>query len=77
MSLDSFQETEEVLGPELSERLDSEVETEATTAAPINSFGPLSEEVLGDAGAMYLHEIGNHELLTALDEVSLAAARGW
>ena len=72
MSLDSFQETEELLGPELSERLDSDVETEATTAAPIRHFGPLSEELLGDAGAMYLREIANHELLTAQDEVSLA-----
>lgn len=35
-------------------------------------FGGLSEDLSGGAGAMYLREITNHELLTAQEEVSLA-----
>jgi RNA polymerase primary sigma factor len=74
--LDSFQETEELLSPEVGgqvdSELDSEVENEATPAAPIGSVGSLPEELLADAGAMYLREIAHHELLTAQEEVSLA-----
>jgi RNA polymerase primary sigma factor len=63
MRLDSFQETEE---------LDSDVENAATPAVRIGSVGLLAEELLPDAGAMYLREIAHHELLTAQEEVSLA-----
>jgi RNA polymerase primary sigma factor len=71
MRLDSFRETEELPRPQAGERVDSDVD-EATTAAPIGSVGLLSEEPLGDAGAMYLGEIAHHDLLTAQEEVSLA-----
>src|ERR687888_1717128 len=43
---------------------------EAVEPAP-SPLGP-SEELSGGAGAMYLREIANHELLTAQDEVELA-----
>ena len=72
MSLDLLRETEELQTPKLSERLDAEVESEATSAEPIRYVGRLSEELSGDAGAMYLREIAHHELLTAQEEVSLA-----
>jgi RNA polymerase primary sigma factor len=76
MSLDSFQETEELLSLELGERVhaevDAETETDALAAVPMGAIGSLSEEHLGDAGAMYLREIAHHELLNAQEEVSLA-----
>jgi RNA polymerase primary sigma factor len=76
MSLDSFQETEDLRRPEIGERddseLDSEMESEATPAALIGSIGLLPEELSADSGAMYLREIARHELLTAQEEVSLA-----
>jgi RNA polymerase primary sigma factor len=50
-------------------RLDSFQETEQL---PIGSVGFVPEELLADAGAMYLREIAQHELLTAEEEVSLA-----
>jgi RNA polymerase primary sigma factor len=71
MRSDSFQETEELLTPELGRRVDSDVENEATTDVPIGPVS-LSDELLGDAGAMYLREIAHHELLSAQEEVSLA-----
>jgi RNA polymerase primary sigma factor len=72
VSLDLLHETEELLSPELTERGDTEAESETTTAEPISRFGLLSEELSGGAGAMYLREIAHHELLTAQEEVSLA-----
>src|SRR5438270_11597822 len=61
-----------MLNPELTERADSEAESETAAAEPISRFGLLSEELSGGAGAMYLREIAHHELLTAQEEVSLA-----
>ena len=75
MSLDLLHETEELLTPELTERVDTEAESETTVAEPISRFGLLSEELSGGAGAMYLREIAHHELLTAQEEVSLAQRR--
>ncbi len=72
MSLDLLHESEELLSTELTERADSEAETETVAAEPISRFGLLSEELSGGAGAMYLREIAHHELLTAAEEVSLA-----
>jgi len=72
VSLDLLHETEELLSPELTDRGESEAESETTTAEPISRFGLLSEELSGGAGAMYLREIAHHELLTAQEEVSLA-----
>ncbi|MBV9603411.1 MAG: hypothetical protein JOZ87_42120, partial [Chloroflexi bacterium] len=64
MSLDLLHENEELLSPELTERVDPETENETAAAEPINRFGLLSEELSGGAGAMYLREIAHHELLT-------------
>ena len=72
VSLDLLHENEELLSPELTERAESEGESEAATAEPISRFVLLSEELSGGAGAMYLREIAHHELLTAQEEVSLA-----
>jgi exopolyphosphatase/pppGpp-phosphohydrolase len=72
VSIDLLNETEELLSPELTERVDPETEPEAAAAEPIGRFGLLSEELSGGAGAMYLREIAHHELLTAQEEVSLA-----
>jgi RNA polymerase primary sigma factor len=66
MSLQLLHHTDELLNPEL------ELESEAIAQEPISSFGLLSEELAGDAGAMYLREIANHDLLTAGEEVTLA-----
>jgi RNA polymerase primary sigma factor len=63
MRLDSFQETEEP---------DSDVEIETTPAVRIGPVGFVPEELLADAGAIYMREIAHHELLTAQEEVSLA-----
>jgi RNA polymerase primary sigma factor len=76
MRFDSFQEIEELLSPEVGERVDSEpdptVENEATPTVPIGSVGLSHPELLADAGAMYLREIARHTLLSAQEEVSLA-----
>ena len=72
MSLDLLREPDELQTPELSERLDSDVETEATSAGPIRHLARLPEGLASDADAMYLREIAHHELLSAQDEVSLA-----
>jgi RNA polymerase primary sigma factor len=76
VSIDLLQENEELLGADLTERVDAESESlgepENPTAEPISRFGLLSEELSGGAGAMYLREIAHHELLTAQEEVSLA-----
>jgi RNA polymerase primary sigma factor len=72
MSLDLSQETEQPLNPTLTEQLDSDVDIEAMASEPISSVGLLSEELAGDAGAMYLREIADHKLLTAQEEVALA-----
>jgi RNA polymerase primary sigma factor len=73
MRFDSFTEIEVLLRPEVGQRVDSEldsdVENEATPAAPI---GLVPEELLADAGAMYLREIAHHDLLSAQEEISLA-----
>jgi len=66
MSLELLHESDEELSPEL------ELESESIANEPISSFGLLSEELAGDAGAMYLREIAHHDLLTAEEEVSLA-----
>ena len=68
MSLDLLHETEELLSPELTER-ETESETESAAAEPISRFGLLSEELSGGAGAMYLREIANHDLLNQNDEI--------
>ncbi|HEY1292404.1 MAG TPA: sigma-70 family RNA polymerase sigma factor [Chloroflexota bacterium] len=65
MSLELLHEPDELLSPEL------ELESEAIANEPVSSFGLLSEELAGDAGAMYLREIAHHDLLTAQEEVSL------
>ena len=44
----------------------------AADAEPVVGFLGASEELSGGAGAMYLREIANHELLTIQDEVELA-----
>ena len=72
VSLDLLHENEELLGPEVTERVESESESETVAAEPISRFALLSEELSGGAGAMYLREIAHHELLTAQEEVSLA-----
>ncbi|HEY2593250.1 MAG TPA: sigma-70 family RNA polymerase sigma factor [Chloroflexota bacterium] len=72
MSLDLYHASEELLNPELAEPLEAEVETEAIASEPVGSFGLLSEELAGDAGAMYLRQIANHDLLSAQEEVTLA-----
>ena len=76
MRFDSLQEIEVLLSTQISERVDSEldsdVENEAMPAVPIGSVGLLPYELLADAGAMYLREIAHHQLLTAQEEVSLA-----
>src|SRR3954451_16955577 len=72
MGLDLLHDSEELLTPELSDSLDSEAEPEALASEPIAAFGLLSEELSGDAGAMYLRQIANHDLLTAPEEVVLA-----
>ena len=72
MSLDLSQETEQPLNPTLTEQLDSDVDIEAMASEPISSVGLLSEELAGDAGAMYLREIADHKLLNAQEEVNLA-----
>jgi RNA polymerase primary sigma factor len=71
MSPELIQETE-LLTPELAEQLDAEVQGETLESEPISSFNMLSEELAGDAGAMYLREIAHHDLLTASEEVALA-----
>jgi RNA polymerase primary sigma factor len=69
MSIDLLHNTDsEELTPELSDSLD----TEEAASEPIPSFGLLSEELAGDAGAMYLRQIANHDLLTAQEESTLA-----
>jgi RNA polymerase primary sigma factor len=77
MRLDSFQETEELPSPEVGERVDSggldaDVENDATPAVLFGSVGMLPQELLADAGAMYMREIAHHELLSADEEVLLA-----
>jgi RNA polymerase primary sigma factor len=72
MSLDLLRETDELQTAKLSERLDAEVESEATSAEPIRYVGRLSEELSSDAGATYLREVAHHDLLSAQEEVSLA-----
>src|SRR6476660_7619434 len=72
LTLDQLHEPEELLSPELPERADTEADEETAAAVPTTRFGPLSEELSGGAGAMYLREIAHHELLTAQEEVSLA-----
>jgi RNA polymerase primary sigma factor len=72
MSIDLLHEPEELLTPELSEPLEEEVEPETSASEPIGPFGLLSEELTGDAGAMYLRQIANHDLLAAQDEIALA-----
>ena len=44
----------------------------AAEVEPATGFLGASEELSGGAGAMYLREIANHELLTIQDEVALA-----
>src|ERR1041385_368271 len=46
--------------------------SEAEVAEPSFVALAASEELSGGAGAMYLREIANHELLTQQEEVSLA-----
>src|SRR5918911_5730246 len=48
--------------------------TDAEVSAEPAAFVPLgiSEELSGGAGAMYLREIANHDLLNQQDEVALA-----
>jgi RNA polymerase primary sigma factor len=74
MSLDLLHnsDSEELLSQALGDSLDSEVEAESLASEPIAAFGLLSEELAGDAGAMYLRQIANHDLLTAPEEVALA-----
>ena len=66
--------------PALSEPDEPTAEMIAATAAEASqpAFVVLSasEELAGGAGAMYLREIANHELLSQQDEVMLAQRTG-
>src|SRR5207248_10664339 len=46
----------------------------AEVAEPAFASLNISEELSGGAGAMYLREIGQHDLLTQQDEIHLAQA---
>jgi RNA polymerase primary sigma factor len=46
--------------------------TDAEASEPVFASLGISEELSGGAGAMYLREIANHELLSQHDEISLA-----
>src|SRR5579863_2531457 len=46
--------------------------SEAEATEPAFAALGVSEELSGGSGAMYLREIGNHDLLTAAEEVLLA-----
>src|SRR5579859_3812299 len=46
--------------------------SEAEVAEPVHVSLGINQELSGGAGAMYLREIANHDLLTQPDEVSLA-----
>ncbi len=46
--------------------------TDAEASEPVFAHLGISEELSGGAGAMYLREIANHDLLNQQDEVSLA-----
>jgi RNA polymerase primary sigma factor len=46
--------------------------TDVETSEPNFALLSISEELSGGAGAMYLREIGNHDLLNQQDEISLA-----
>ncbi|MBV9580489.1 MAG: sigma-70 family RNA polymerase sigma factor [Chloroflexi bacterium] len=72
MSLELTPSPDELLTPELAESLETDVESDDTAPVPIGGFGLMSEELAGDAGAMYLREIADHELLNAEQEVALA-----
>jgi RNA polymerase primary sigma factor len=76
VSIDLLHGSEDLVSTELTERLDPETEPfyhhESSAGKPISRFGLLSEELSGGAGAMYLREIAQHELLAAQEEVSLA-----
>jgi RNA polymerase primary sigma factor len=72
VSLDRLHENERLLSPELTERVDCEIDFDMTATEPISRVGMVAEELSGDAGAMYLREIAHHELLTAQEEVRLA-----
>jgi RNA polymerase primary sigma factor len=53
--------------------LEREPEPDVLADVPRFSLAGL-EDAVGDTGAMYLREIGNHELLSAADEVALGQA---
>jgi RNA polymerase primary sigma factor len=63
---------EDLLSPELAEHLGSHLDTDAAPPETPSGFGLLSEELAGDAGALYLREIAHHDLLNAQEEVLLA-----
>lgn len=69
MSHELLHEPDENLNAELD---DADEDAETLDAEPAGSFSLLSDEMAGDAGAMYLREIANHELLNAQEEIELA-----
>jgi len=78
MGTDSMGITEDALTQvhALAQTEEPTAEMIAATAAEITepSYAPLgiNQELSGGAGAMYLREIANHDLLTQQDEVGLA-----
>jgi RNA polymerase primary sigma factor len=50
----------------------AETESDAEPDTEVQRFGLAAvDDIVGDTGAMYLREIGNHELLSAAEEVAL------
>jgi hypothetical protein len=76
VSIDLLHGNEDLVSIELTERIEPETEPfydhASSAGEPISRFGLLSGELSGGAGAMYLREIAQHELLAAQEEVSLA-----
>ncbi len=76
VSIDLLHPNHVQISTDLTERVASQTEAvyddEGSAAEPISRFRLVSEELSGDAGAMYLREIAHHELLAAHEEVALA-----